>query len=331
MSGMVSVIIPVYNVEKYLKRCTDSILGQSYTDLEVILIDDGSTDSSGEICDQIMQADPRVKVIHKKNGGVSSARNCGLDLCTGAYVSFADADDWMHPDMLRDMIAAIEAHEADFAVCKEQHVTEGPSGELVFSEAKRWDSISGQLAVDRDGVYQKVFAQTATLWNKVFRRDLIGEKRLDTSLRYGEDCAFVLDVLNNANRAVIVPEVYYNYFSDRKGNVVSAPLDERSLELLRVAEDLYRDLAERGYPDAGVHRVMTSIHEVAKKLLHDRTTDPLHEMCLATCKRLARVPSSREVMAYWKSDLDPLKNKVSYLIARSSFAFWIWSKRLVQS
>ena len=93
MSGKVSIIVPVYNVEKYLPKCIESILNQTYTNLEVILIDDGSTDSSGKICDEYARRDGRIKVIHKENGGNSSARNAGLDCCTGDFLAFVDSDD----------------------------------------------------------------------------------------------------------------------------------------------------------------------------------------------------------------------------------------------
>ncbi|HJA50079.1 MAG TPA: glycosyltransferase, partial [Candidatus Fusicatenibacter intestinipullorum] len=92
----ISVIIPVYNVEKYLKRCLDSVINQTYKNLEIILIDDGSTDNSGKICDEYAQKDERIIVIHKENGGVSSARNKGLDICIGDYISFIDSDDWIN-------------------------------------------------------------------------------------------------------------------------------------------------------------------------------------------------------------------------------------------
>lgn len=100
----ISVIVPVYNAEKYLDRCVESIVAQTYKNLEIILVDDGSTDNSPAICDAWAKKDSRIRVIHKKNGGVSSARNAGLDACTGDYIGFADADDWMEPDMYEVLI-----------------------------------------------------------------------------------------------------------------------------------------------------------------------------------------------------------------------------------
>ena len=114
VSNKVSVVIPVYNVEKYLRECVDSVLIQSYTDLEIILVDDGATDSSGKICDEYVATDKRVKVIHKENGGLSSARNIGLDSSTGQYVYFLDSDDYIEPNTIKVLINTIRESEADF-------------------------------------------------------------------------------------------------------------------------------------------------------------------------------------------------------------------------
>ena len=109
----ISVIIPVYNTEKYLRRCIDSVLAQTYQDFELLLIDDGSKDSSGAICDEYASQDTRVRVFHKENGGVSSARNLGLDHARGEWITFVDADDWMADDMLQQMLDTADAEGAD--------------------------------------------------------------------------------------------------------------------------------------------------------------------------------------------------------------------------
>lgn len=107
MSDLVSVIVPVYNVEKYLARCLDSIINQTYTNLEIILVDDGSKDSSGQICDEYAAKDQRIKVIHKQNGGLSSARNAGLDIASGSYIEFVDSDDWIDKDTVKENLELI--------------------------------------------------------------------------------------------------------------------------------------------------------------------------------------------------------------------------------
>ena len=115
--NLISVIVPVYNVELLLDRCVSSITNQTFTNLEIILVDDGSTDGSGMICDLWSDKDTRVKVIHKKNGGLASARNAGLVLASGNYISFVDSDDWISPEMLRILYEKINLNNADIAVC----------------------------------------------------------------------------------------------------------------------------------------------------------------------------------------------------------------------
>lgn len=113
MNPLISVVVPIYNVEKYLRKCIDSILSQSYANLEIILVDDGSPDNSGEICDEYANRDHRIKVIHKENGGLSSARNAGLDVCTGEYISFIDSDDFVSPYFIQALYSAAEKYDAD--------------------------------------------------------------------------------------------------------------------------------------------------------------------------------------------------------------------------
>ena len=110
MKPMVSIIVPVYNTEQYLRRCIDSIVNQEYTDFELLLIDDGSKDSSGVICDEYAEKDARVRVIHKENSGVSDSRNCALDHAKGKYIQFLDSDDWITPDATRLLVRSAEEY-----------------------------------------------------------------------------------------------------------------------------------------------------------------------------------------------------------------------------
>ena len=116
MDKKISVIVPVYKVEKYLHKCVDSIINQTYQNLEIILVDDGSPDNCGAICDEYAAKDSRVRVIHKENGGVSSARNAGLDICTGDYIGFADSDDWIEPDMYEILLSILDQTRSDMSI-----------------------------------------------------------------------------------------------------------------------------------------------------------------------------------------------------------------------
>ena len=114
---LLSIIVPVYNVKSYLKKCVESIINQTYTNLQIILVDDGSTDGSQDICDEFAQRDSRIVVIHKENGGLSTARNVGMDRAKGAYIAFVDSDDWLEPNMYEALISQLEKHEADIVAC----------------------------------------------------------------------------------------------------------------------------------------------------------------------------------------------------------------------
>ena len=117
MVKKLSIIVPVYKVEQYLNRCVDSILNQTYRNIEIVLVDDGSPDRSGEICDRYAKSDERVKVVHKKNGGVSSARNIGFSSSTGEYIGYVDSDDYIAPTMYEDMIDVLEKNDLDIVCC----------------------------------------------------------------------------------------------------------------------------------------------------------------------------------------------------------------------
>lgn len=122
MEPMVSIIVPVYNAQQYIRRCVDSILNQEYTDFELLLIDDGSTDSSGEICDEYAQKDTRIRVVHKENSGVSDSRNLALDYATGKYIQFLDSDDWITPDATRLLVRSAEEYHCDMVILSLIHI-----------------------------------------------------------------------------------------------------------------------------------------------------------------------------------------------------------------
>src|SRR5699024_4494271 len=125
MSDLISVIVPVYNVEKYVRRCIDSICGQTYSNLEIILIDDGSTDSSGKICDEMAAKDGRISVIHQENKGLSQARNAGLDQAKGEYIAFVDSDDYLSLNMYECLLKSLKENNADVVRCAIKNVYEG--------------------------------------------------------------------------------------------------------------------------------------------------------------------------------------------------------------
>ncbi len=326
MSNKISVIVPVYNVEPYLNKCINSILDQTYKNLELILIDDGSTDRSGLICEEYKKRDPRIIVIHQSNMGVSSARNAGLNICSGSYVSFVDSDDWIEKNMYQDMISAIEDTGTDFAVCNETLIY---SSNSVVKSRKRshWADLKENCVVNVDGVYRKIYSCTGILCNKVLKKRLLGDKRFDTSKSYGEDFDFFLKILENVNSAVIVPSNYYNYNYVRTGNVLSATINEKSLELLKNAEKAYVECAKRGYGDVGISRIYIAVNEVIGKFPKQKWYKAQYQQYIDACKKAAKVPIQRDVIAYLDSNIVPTKNKWSYLLMRTNFLIWLAFKK----
>lgn len=183
-----SIIVPVYQKEKYLDNCIYSLLSQSLSDIEIILVDDGSTDKSGEICDSFREIDSRVKVIHQKNGGVSAARNTGLNIAQGEYIGFVDADDWVSTNMYETLITIAEEKQAEIVAC-------------AISVHSEDGSILRELLVDemeysREDMLLELFSTPdklgGTCCNKVFRRDVVREVRFPVGISMCEDRMFLL-------------------------------------------------------------------------------------------------------------------------------------------
>ncbi len=202
----ISVIIPVYNAEKYLRRCVDSILAQIFTDFELLLIDDGSKDKSGEICDEYAKKDNRVKVFHKENGGVSSARNLGLDNARGEWIGFIDSDDMVKPEYLDGLIRC--QSRSSLVV----------GGYECFENSSKKFYITKQCDMDVEDAFNCIGSdsQSGTLlypWGKLFKAAYIVENniRFDTTMRLGEDFCFNLDFLSMIEQVSFVPSNNYLY------------------------------------------------------------------------------------------------------------------------
>ena len=182
----ISISVAVYNGEKYLNKCVDSLLAQTYKNIEVILVDDGSTDSCPAICDEYAQKDPRVKVVHKKNGGLASGRNAGIAAATGSYLGFMDGDDWVDPDMYMRLMAAIREHKADVAITRYRWVyedrTEDPSTDKVYIMEDQ--EALEQYIHENDDIQIQNCA-----WNKLYSKEFLGDLRFDESKWY-EDVLF---------------------------------------------------------------------------------------------------------------------------------------------
>lgn len=202
----ISVIVPIYNVEPYLRRCVDSLLQQSYADFELILVDDGSPDNCSAICDEYAAADKRVKVIHKTNGGLSDARNAGLQVAQGEYIAFVDSDDWVTPNYLEQMLNTLIQTGAVICECAALR-TEGsdvlPAVENSVSEV--FDTVGALEQLIYDGAFHQ------HVWNKLYRRNVIADI-LFPKEKTNEDEFWTYQVFGNAKKVVKIPDVLYFYF-----------------------------------------------------------------------------------------------------------------------
>ena len=211
----ISVIVPVYKVEKYLDRCVESIVNQTYKNLEIILVDDGSPDDCPAMCDAWAKKDERIQVIHKENGGVSSARNRGIDAATGDYIGFVDSDDWIDHDMYEALIGALENTGSDVAMC----------GFYFEAFSQTLCSEGCDCIVDKENILKTYILDKIRpeLWNKLFSIDLFVENiRLDEKYQYAEDLLFNYYLLKNAKRVVGIKDCKYHYLQNSGNSSTTA-------------------------------------------------------------------------------------------------------------
>lgn len=220
METLISVIIPVYNVEAYLARCIDSVLAQTYANLEILLVDDGATDTSGAICDEYAARDSRIRVIHKANGGLSDARNAGLEACRGEYVVFIDSDDYISPLHIQNLWEALSAHDADIAV-SDFLVSE--SSDAAFRSEKTQTLCYTTQEALREMFYAKAFSCSAC--GKLYRKAVFGQVRFPKGMLF-EDLYTIPRVTQNASRVVFSDDVTYCYFQ-RSGSIVHSGISTR--------------------------------------------------------------------------------------------------------
>lgn len=213
----VSVIVPIYNVEEYLVRCVKSIQNQTLRDIEIILVDDGATDRSGYMCDEMARYDERIKVIHKKNGGLSDARNAGIDVAKGDFVFFVDSDDWIDEDTLELLYKIAIDENADIVECSYRNVfidyvdnETANTGEMIIGDSVF--ALKGQMS-------WKYFKSVA--WNKLYHKKIFEDGKRYPVGRYHEDEFFTHKAFCSADKLVYIDSAKYNYVRERKGSITN--------------------------------------------------------------------------------------------------------------
>lgn len=221
---LISVIVAAYNIAPYLERGVNSILNQTYRNLEIILVDDGSTDGGGEICDRLAGKDDRLIVIHKENRGLADTRNVGMDIAKGSFIGFVDGDDWIDADMYERMLGAALEHQADMAVCRYRRVYRDHTED---ASVNRIVVFEGQEALQYYVEEREEYDIQNAAWNKLYRREILDGLRFAVGKWY-EDVVFSAKALGRAAKCVYLDSAAYNYIIDREGSIMNVRINSRT-------------------------------------------------------------------------------------------------------
>ena len=253
MNPKISVIIPVYNVGKYLKRCIDSIIQQNYDNLEIILVDDGSSDNSGKICDEYAVIDKRIIVIHKSNGGLSDARNRGLEICTGKYISFVDSDDWIEKDFYK--FAVNNLGENDLLIF-DYYLTDGKNKKCINTLSKSCKLTVGECLLELSKANIQSYA-----WNKLYKRELFLSIRFPKGRNY-EDQAIMHLIVHNCNRIKYFNKAFYNYYQNQ--NSITHTVNLKNYRDFLYVNILRGRFLKKNYPEIYEYHLSTIYAAIAK-------------------------------------------------------------------
>ena len=236
---MISIIVPIYNAERYLYRCFDSILHQKFVDFELLLINDGSKDNSSAICYEYAKCDNRIHVFHKENGGVSSARNWGLDKAIGEYIMFVDSDDYMLPGMLEVMLSTLESKKADLVVCGTTETGGGywrPIADVDYSINQLKENFVSLLHTEL----------LSPPWNKIYKKEIIGSNRFCEDISFGEDLLFNIQYLEKCENISFIKESPFYHEKENENSLVVKFNRNRLLDIEKVWVVVERFSEEKG-------------------------------------------------------------------------------------
>lgn len=285
----ISVIVPVYNVEPYLCRCVDSILNQSFQDFDLILVDDGSPDNCGAMCDAYAEKDSRIHVIHQKNGGLSAARNSGIDYSfthsDSSWFAFVDSDDWIHRDYLKLLLTAAEENGAGAAV-GDCHWTAEYCPDADLSGAKA-------VCLDAQSAIAEHYSKCISAWGKIFRKELFAEIRFPVGKLY-EDAYVTHRLICMAERVAVYREkLCYYYYNPT--SITRAKWSDRKLDSIEAHEQRLAFFAEHGYEKALRREKEVYVEDLMDKIRHlldTRKTEQEHEATLRMMQEKLRAALS---------------------------------------
>lgn len=262
MEPLISIIVPIYNVEEYIHKCVDSILAQTHKNLEIILVDDGSPDNCPAICDEYAQQDSRIRVIHKPNGGLSDARNAGLDVAQGDYIGFVDSDDWIAPDMYEYLLNGMIKYDTDISSCQAIYV---------YEWRLQYKNIGCDTVYTREEMLEEVFNDRMEnyAWSRLYKAKIWKDVRFPVGKNF-EDILTFYKAVEAADRIVDLQEGKYFYLI-RKGGISGTRDFKNRLHIYSAIVDRYEDVAPRmpQFRDALFFRVMQwYVHELSREIVN---------------------------------------------------------------
>ena len=228
---LISVIVPVYNVDNYLRKCIDSLIVQTLKDIEIILVNDGSTDESIDICEEYKLKDNRIKVIHKENGGLSDARNKGIDIAKGKYISFVDSDDWINPQMLEKLYILASKYEAD--IVQGDYIKAYDEDIIVNNMSENIIKYNAEQILDE--LYSGNYTKNIVVWNKIYKRELFNDIRFPKG-KLHEDEFTTYKILHKAN-LIIDSNIPIYYYRQREGSIMNSDFNIKRLDLLEALKE----------------------------------------------------------------------------------------------
>ena len=241
MDKLISIIIPVYNVKEYLSKCVKSVINQTYTNCEIFLIDDGSTDGSGELCDKLAKQDERIIVLHKKNGGLSDARNVALDMMCGEYVVCVDSDDYVTEDYIEYLYGLVSVNNADIAVCQFKKIYNTQDR---LDDYKEKIEVLDKASAIENYLYQRKF--TASAHCKIYKSELFAEIRYPVGYYY-EDMAIICKLLDRSSK-IIVSNLQKYYYVQRNGSIMAENFNLKKMQRIEISQNIRNFIIEK-YPE----------------------------------------------------------------------------------
>ncbi len=280
--ALISVIIPVYKVEKYVEKCIQSVINQTYENLQIILVDDGSPDNCGKICDEYAKKDHRIEVIHKSNGGLSDARNKGLEIAKGEYIGFVDSDDYIEADMYEVLYNLLKQYNADVSICNFYTVSQG---KISVKNADNGINEYNRIEILKEILLDKNIQSYA--WNKLYKKELFDEIKYPIGKKY-EDIGTTFFLLEKCNKVVVTGKSEY-YYINRQDSIVNNVTETTITDYIELIMQRY------DYIEENIKELSSYNKDYLKRILKTAEKD---------------IKSLNEVGDYTKKKYEELYNKV---------------------